>query len=84
MATEAQSTKKTYVFPLDLIEESDGRWSASVPTLAGCATWGNSSEEALHHIQEAVELHVGVMLEHGDTLPQGVEVRESPVIAVTQ
>ena len=48
----------TYVFRAELVEEDDGRWSAGVPALAGCATGGGSREEALWNLRDAVEAYV--------------------------
>ena len=48
---------RTYVFPVELVAEPDGRWSASCPALPGCATWGGTRPIALRNIQEAVETY---------------------------
>ena len=31
---------KTYVLKAEIEQDEDGRWGATVPALAGCATWG--------------------------------------------
>ena len=76
---------KTYIFRIGMEQEEDGRWSADVPTLPGCATWGYSKEEALRSIQEAVRLYVESLVAHGETVPLGapVEVLEEPAVAIT-
>jgi hypothetical protein len=38
---------KTYILPVEIEEEDDGRWSAEVTALPGCAVWAYSKEEAL-------------------------------------
>ncbi len=38
--------------------DEDGGYSVSVPALPGCFSQGDSREEALHNIREAIELHV--------------------------
>jgi hypothetical protein len=43
---------KTYLFQVELEQEDDGRWSAWIETLPGCAAWGYSKEEALEAIKE--------------------------------
>jgi hypothetical protein len=46
---------KSYVFRVELVQEEDGRWSAGIPALPGCATWGYTREEALHNIHDALK-----------------------------
>ena len=57
---------RTYIFRVEIEQEEDGRWSAEVPTLPGCATWGYTKDEALRSIQEATRLYIDSLLEHGD------------------
>ena len=63
---------KTYVFRVE-VEDEDGRWVAEVPSLPGCATEGDSKEEALKALQEAAQAYLDVMSEHGDPLPEKVQ-----------
>lgn len=78
---------KTYVFPIELEAEEDGRWSATVPVLPGCATWGHSQDEALRSLQEAVKAYLEVLIEEQGALPPAIEekatVIPSSAIAVT-
>jgi predicted RNase H-like HicB family nuclease len=73
---------KTYVFPVELAREDDGRWSALCPALEGCATWGRNREEALRNIREAVEVYVEDLVACGEPLPGGVTVIDSPAVSV--
>lgn len=52
-----------YQFNVLLTPEVDGRWTAEVPALPGCVTWGKTKEEALERVKEAVALYLEVMLE---------------------
>ena len=72
----------TYVFKATLQEEDDGRWSAWVDDLPGCATWGYTREEALNGLHEATELSIECMLEHGDPIPDA-EIPGAGEISVT-
>ena len=54
---------KTYVFRVELEEEEDGRWSAWIEALPGCAAWGYSKEEALGALKDAAEAYLEDMLE---------------------
>jgi predicted RNase H-like HicB family nuclease len=56
---------KSYIFRVELVEEDDGRWSAGVSALPGCATWGHTREEALRNIRDAVEAYVRDMQKAG-------------------
>jgi predicted RNase H-like HicB family nuclease len=78
---------KSYVFRVELEEEEDGRWSAVVPALPGCATWGYTAEEALEALEEAAQLYVDVLIEDGAPVPLDDQVSQSviegPAVLVT-
>ena len=50
-------------------EEKEGGYSVWVPTLPGCASQGESFEEALNNIKEAIELY----LEDSDKIDKDTE-----------
>ena len=52
-----------------LEREPDGGFVASVPVLPGCVSQGDTREEALRNIQEAVELYVEDCTAAGDPVP---------------
>lgn len=58
----------TYIFRVELIQEEDGRWSARVPSLRGCATCGDSKEEALQNIRDAADIYVSDMQKMGEEI----------------
>jgi antitoxin HicB len=76
---------KTYIFRIEIEQEEDGRWSAEVPSLPGCATWGYTQAEALRSIHEATQLYIESLLQHGDSVPAAAptEVMEEPAVAIT-
>lgn len=74
---------RTYVFPVELVAEYDGRWSAVCPTLSGCATWARTRDGALKNIAEAVEAYVEDLIESGEPIPKDVRVLEQPAVTVT-
>jgi predicted RNase H-like HicB family nuclease len=76
---------KSYVFLAELLQEEDGRWSAGVPSLPGCATWGFSKEEALRNLRDAVEAYIRDVHTAGGEIPKeaSAEVRDGPLVAVT-
>lgn len=53
-----------------VIEEADdGSFGAYVPDLPGCISCGDTREEAVQSIQEAIAVHLEIMREHGDEIP---------------
>lgn len=48
--------------------EEGGFW-VEVPTLPGCFSQGETFEEAMENIREAIELHLEVLREDGSELP---------------
>lgn len=43
---------------------------AEVPSLPGCISQGETRAEALTNIQEAIELHLEVLRERGEKIPE--------------
>jgi len=53
-----------------LQRESDGGYVASVPVLPGCVSQGDTREEALQNIREAIELYIEDCIAAGDVVPE--------------
>jgi predicted RNase H-like HicB family nuclease len=49
--------------------EPDGGYVAKVPTLPGCVSQGDTREEALRNIREAIELYIEDCRDAGDPVP---------------
>jgi predicted RNase H-like HicB family nuclease len=47
----------------------DGFWIAEVPSLPGCISQGETREEAMTNIREAIELYIEVWEEEGSPIP---------------
>jgi len=79
---------KTYTFKV-VVEPDEDRWHAHCPALEqyGAATWGNTHEEALKHIQEMVQMVIDELAEDGIPIPEGprsdVQVFQDTRVAVT-
>lgn len=64
-----------------VIEQGPTSWGAYVPDLPGCIAAGDSKEEVLRLIQEAIEFHLEGLKEDGQSVPaphsssESVEVR---------
>ena len=65
---------KTYTFKV-VVEPDEDRWHAFCPALEryGAATWGDTEEEALRHINEVVQMVVEELIEDGEPIPEGPE-----------
>jgi predicted RNase H-like HicB family nuclease len=48
--------------------EEGGYW-VEVPLLPGCYSQGETIEEALRNVREAIELHIQVLREEGEEVP---------------
>ena len=65
-------TRRVILYPGE-----DGYVIAEVPSLPGCISQGMTRDEALANIREAIALHVEVLRERGEPVPEDrVEVVE--------
>jgi len=53
-------------------EPEAGGFSVNVPALPGCVSEGDTEEEALANIREAIGLHLWGMIRDGDSVPPDV------------
>ena len=58
--------------------QEEGGYTVYVPTLPGCVSQGDTVEEAMANIREAIEVYLESLKERGIALPQ-VEEREVAV-----
>ena len=66
-----------------VIEREEMSWGAHVPDLPGCVAVGESREEALRLIREAIELHIDGLKRDGQPVPSAsseVEIVEVGVV----
>ena len=52
-----------------VIEEGPSGFGAHVPDLPGCVACGQTREETMQLIKEAIEFHLEGLLEHGEPVP---------------
>jgi predicted RNase H-like HicB family nuclease len=57
--------------------DEDGVWIAECPSIPGCVSQGDTKEEALANIREAIELCLEVRAEKG--MPLTIETRQVEV-----
>ncbi|MGH9890510.1 MAG: type II toxin-antitoxin system HicB family antitoxin [bacterium] len=63
-----------------VLEKGEASWGAHVPDLPGCVAAGDSRDEALTLIREAIQLHIDGLREEGLPVPEPMS--ESEVIEV--
>ncbi|MGB5593682.1 MAG: type II toxin-antitoxin system HicB family antitoxin [Crocosphaera sp.] len=63
-----KTTKKERI--VFLYPDEDGYIIAEVPSLPGCISQGETRQEALQNIQEAITLHLEVLQERGELIPE--------------
>ena len=47
-----------------------GGFTVIVPSLPGCISEGDTVDEALANIKEAIDLHIESMIAHGEDVPE--------------
>ena len=62
-----------------LTSESDGGYSVTVPALPGCTSQGETREQALAMIREAIEPYLESLEAHGDPTPPPIEIERVTV-----
>jgi antitoxin HicB len=64
-----------------LIPEDEGGFSVSVLALPGCASQGETREEALAMVREAIEGYLESLLAHDDPVPRPIEIERVTITA---
>jgi predicted RNase H-like HicB family nuclease len=63
------STSQTISYRVLLKKEPEGGYTATVPSLPGCITYGESIEEATNMVKEAIELYLESLKDHNEEIP---------------
>jgi predicted RNase H-like HicB family nuclease len=66
----------TRTFRIVLRKEPEGAYTALVPSLPGCITWGDTVEQALEMAKEAITGYIAVLQEEGEPVPDDNETLE--------
>jgi antitoxin HicB len=61
----------------ELREEPEGGFTINVPALPGCISFGDTFEEAMTRIAEAMELWLEVAREQGFAIPAQFELQQA-------
>ena len=59
----------TLKFKVELIQEPDGGYIAHVPALPGCHTQGDSFDEIIENVKDAIQLYMDVLSEESTISP---------------
>jgi antitoxin HicB len=63
------TTSQTISYRILLKKEPEGGYTATVPSLPGCITYGESIEEATNMVKEAIELYLESLKAHNEEIP---------------
>jgi predicted RNase H-like HicB family nuclease len=69
---------KNLTLPIIVESDSDG-YFVSCPSLQGCYSQGDTYEEAVENIKDAIRLHIEDRLANGEEVPEKVSVSLSTV-----
>jgi antitoxin HicB len=72
-----------YTFKVMLHKEPEGGYTATVPVLPGCITYGENIDEALLMAKEAIELYLEEIKERGEAVPDDSNTLEYSLNLVT-
>ncbi len=61
-----------YDYTVLLDRDEDGVYIATVPALPGCHTAGESEQEALELVKDAIRLHIEARLKVGEPIPPDI------------
>lgn len=56
-------------FRIVIEQDEDGKFVASAPTLPGCWSQGDTRDEAVRNITDAIEGYLESLRKHGDPIP---------------
>lgn len=69
LAKKSAAARSSYLLPIIVEKDEDG-YFASCPSLQGCYTQGDTYEQTLANIEDAVRLHIEDRLANGEAVPQ--------------
>jgi len=63
-------------YPVAIHKDQDSCFGVSVPDIPGCFSIGETIDEALNNIQEAISDHLQILAEEGKGAPEPSEVEK--------
>jgi antitoxin HicB len=67
---------KNRTYRIVLRKEPEGAYTAFVPALPGCITWGENVDHALEMVKDAITGYIAVLEEEGEPVPDDNETLE--------
>jgi len=67
---------KNRTYRIVLRKEPEGAYTAFVPSLPGCITWGENVDHALEMAKDAITGYIAVLEEEGEPVPDDNETLE--------
>jgi antitoxin HicB len=67
---------KNRTYKIFLTKEPEGAYTATVPALPGCITYGENIDHAISMAKEAIELYIENLKEKGEPIPDDSETLE--------
>lgn len=61
-------------YPVVIHKDRDSDYGVTVPDLPGCFSAGDTADEALNNVIEAIECHIEGLLIDGERVPPGIPV----------
>lgn len=71
------TAQHTYTVVIE--EDEDGGFVATCPALNHVASQGETRDEAVANIKEAMELYIATLRQHGDPVPRPRDVSTKPI-----
>ena len=68
-AGRAEGVKQEMRYTI-VIERAPGNYAAYVPDLPGCVATGDTREDAVREIRQAIRYHIESLREHGEGVPE--------------
>ena len=75
---------KNQRFKVIFEQEQDGGYAVHVPALSGCASQGETLDEAMTNVQEAIKLYLWSLKDDGLPVPQAdldIQIKDIEVMA---
>jgi predicted RNase H-like HicB family nuclease len=70
-----------YYFTIVVEQDDDGVYIASCPALQGCYSQGETYQEAVENLKDAIRLHIEARQELGEPIPLEIAVERIEVHA---
>ena len=67
-------------YKIMLAKEPEGGYTATVPSLPGCITYGENVDHAISMAKEAIEGYIAVLKQNGENIPDDSNTLEYSIV----